>query len=323
MISKKEIFEQYQLVDVCIVSSTLLVFCAIHTPAKDYDLDVSQILYCDNGNWSKGPCFNIEAVSICNSQRSPSVVYVLGREGECFLVSTSGHEDISIISDNYPSGPYREVQVVGNYIFVLGEERSVFTRNLEDRTPNWKKIDIGLPSENEFIDKSDSFENEDTLIHELINNSEVMFSLAGNNINDVCMVGSSGEIWFWDGIKWNTGNSPTNLNLYSVVNVSDKYIACGQFGTLLIGHRNQWKIIDLDITESNFCSVASFSEKIFLADGFSLFVYNSDGFSKVDLLDNAEIPSHRVKSNNEVIVSVAAKEIFTSHNAIDWKSLLL
>jgi hypothetical protein len=320
MISKEEIFEEYMLVETTIVDKKRLVFCALHGPAKEEGVYISQIFYSDLSNWQEGLYHNMEVVSMAKSPSVGKGIYLLDREGVCLQISNEKKQVFDFKSSNEVVGPFRKIRNIGDELYVIGEERSVWVM----RDSMWHRQENGISQKESLPEPGSSDFDEDEYISNLIEHSEIMFSISGSGANDLCLVGTSGEIWTWNGKIWEKESSPTNQNLYDVYCLNEgHYIICGQNGTILIGGKGEWHVIESNNDHSDFCSITKFRDKFYLADGHNLFEYNGDELSPIDFGVGDQVPSHFVASSDQIIVTLAAKEAFFSRDGSYWESLLM
>ena len=320
MISKNEVFEEYLLIEAKIVDEAHLAFCAIHGPAKEDDVYISQIFYCDLVNWQAGVYHNMEVVSMTGSPFGKEEFYLLDREGEYLRVYKESKQVFDFKSFDDVVGPFRKIRKIGNELYVIGEDRSVWV--MKDSI--WRRQERGLPEGDSLPDVDDTGFDEDRYLEDLIEKSEVIFSISGSGPNDLCMVGTLGEIWTWDGGFWSKESTPTNQNLYDVYCISEgQYIICGQNGTILEGGNRRWRLIETDNESSDFCSITKYRDKWYLADGHDLFEFDGDTLSQVNFGVDENVPSHFVVSSDQIILSIAAKEAFFCRDGVAWKSLLM
>jgi hypothetical protein len=318
-ISSKDVFNNYLLVDACILYDMTIVVAALSHPAHRDGVFISQILFLTEEEWVKGPYFGWEVVSITTAPFDKDSVIILGRNGDCFIAKANLSTEISLPEHQPPNGPYRQVQHINESVYLVGEERSVW--RLDEKS--WILLSEGMPTPSEYDSAIDNG-SEDRFIDQLIEESEVMFGLAGYDSSNLCLVGTGGEIWAWNGARWSREDLGTNMNFYDVCRAENStYIACGQAGNIYQGGQHKWALITPNEVHNDFCSVAKFAKKIYLADGNGLFHINDNAIERVSFNLGIEVPSHLVISNDQLIVSLAAKELFLSADGITWKSAIL
>nr|WP_319392417.1 hypothetical protein [uncultured Desulfobacter sp.] len=258
----------------------------------------------------------MEVKSIAQSPSGKDEIYMLGREGECLCVSPNKKKLQMIEPDTPGVGPFRKIKNICGALYVLGEEKSVW----HCQKGQWTKLAKGIPSPD-----FDMFEDQDEYFDDLIEKSEVAFSLSGKSTNDLCMTCTTGQAWFWDGHAWAQDYSlPTNQNLYDICKLENgKYIICGGGGTLIEGERARWNIIETFDGESDLISVCQFKDSIYVSDGQGLSKLHHGKTVPVDFGLKADTPSHIVVANHDLVLSIAAKEVFFSKDGDTWFSLLM
>lgn len=313
-LTAQQVFDNYLLVDAYPLADGRIAVGALSHPAKRDGIFISQILYYDGHDWTKGKYFGWEVVSVAPSLRSPAGVYLLGREGDCVEIVGDSVTAIPEPQGQPPIGPFRRLCNTGTSLHLLGEDRAVWVLDGAD----WKPMVNGLPQ----TDPTEGDPDDEEFIDALLAETEVMFGLAGRSPAELCMVGTNGEVWLWDGKIWSRDELATNVNFYDVSTFDDSFLICGQQGALYQGHSGLWRDLCPDV-DNDFCSVDAFGGFIYVADGEGLYALDSGGLSRVDFGVQQAVPSHRVVAANGRIVSIAAKELFHSTDGVAWTSALL
>jgi hypothetical protein len=195
----------------------------------------------------------------------------------------------------------RKMRTVAGSVFGVGMARQVYRRIADGA---WTQYESGLPSITPLA-QAGGFN-----------------SIDGSAIDDLYAVGWSGEIWHHDGELWRQESNATNLPLFDVLAVSPSAVyACGQAGTILRGHTGQWTPVEFEGPRVTFRSMAWFHGRLYLADGHALYVLNDGKLLQVDFGVGAIVPSRHLHSNDGILLSVAGKEVFTTHNGTTWTAL--
>lgn len=318
--TKEIIFQNYILIECAILDYNKYAFCAELLENKKNGVSIAYIfLYADN-QWLLVCQLEMQPISITFSPFDKEEIFVLGREGECARINRQNIISINISNDQENIGPFRKISNVGESIYVLGEDCSLWIYKLDD----WVKIRDALDEQKIRLESlKDDFE-EDELFNDLIENTEVAFSFSGSSYNEIFQVGTSGKIWKFNGNKWDEEATPTNVTLRDICKTKNgEYIICGSHGTIIIGENQKWEIIDVGVVTNDYVSVCELLDKIFIADGFSLFKLENNKISQVDFGITKDIPAHFVTSRCGVVLSLAAKEVLISKDGDNWLSLLL
>jgi hypothetical protein len=262
----------------------------------------------------------MQPISVTFSPYDKEEIFVLGREGECARIKGRNITRVDLSSDREDIGPFRKIRNVGESIYVLGEDCSLWMF----KPDGWLKIRDELDEQHFQLESVTDEFDEDELFDKLIENTEVAFSFAGSSSNEIYQVGTSGKIWIFNGKKWSEEATPTNVTLSDICRTkSGSYIICGSNGTVIIGESQKWRIFEKGDVANNYFSVTEFLDKIFVADGYSLFKIENNRISRVDFGISSNIPAHFVTTRCEVVLSLAAKEVFISKDGNNWLSLLL
>lgn len=305
------VLNNFLLRDVAIIGENECAFCAAFQPSVEAGEPICMVLFWSDGVWSQGPIIKFDAISLCQYEQG---LVVIGRNGNAVKTDQNAVRALDLIGDSDYSGPFRQVINIKGTVVVLGEDRGVF--RLQGN--GWIKLKDGL-SDQEFSDARDSEE-----AYELIaKTTEIWFGLSGYSKDNLCAVGSSGEIWEWNGKIWRKSASPTNVTLKGITpQVSGKYLICGNRGTVLLGSHDNWEIVCSDEPRLNLASIAIFKGSSFLADGDNVFRIVGDRLELADFGTSLPVPATRIVSTDDACVAFAAKEAFITHDGLHWVSIL-
>ena len=228
-------------------------------------------------------------------------------DGEARWFYKLGHQEVP--------GPLRRVRRLGNCLFVVGESRGIW--RFDGR--NWQTLEHGLPDEVPL-----NLEGNDVdILDRAIDETELAFSIARGIGDELCIVGSGGEIWFWRDDRWEKDDTLTNVNLYDIIYGSDgNYTIVGQLGTMMVGNRGRWEARTTGIN-SDLLSVSEFCGKTYVATGNDILFWNGENLELVDMGRELTVPAHQVVSRRGVMLSVAAKEVMMTSDGATWWSLLV
>lgn len=305
------VLNNFLLRDVAILGENECVFCAAFQPSVEAGEPICMVLFWSNGMWSKGAIIKFDAISLCQYEQD---IVAIGRNGYATRIHQNEVRALALIGDSDYSGPFRQVTNIEGTVVVLGEDRGVF--RLQGNA--WLKMKDGL-SDQEFLDMRDAEE-----AYELIaKTTEIWFGLAGYSRNNLCAVGSSGEIWEWNGRSWRKSASPTNVTLKGITpQVSGKYLVCGNRGTVLLGSHDNWEIVCSDEPQVDLVSIAFFKGSSYLADGDNVYRIVEGRLELADFGTSVPVPATRIVSTEDACVAFAAKEAFITHDGLRWTSLL-
>jgi hypothetical protein len=317
---KNVIFQEYILIEGAILDNNTFAFCAELLENKQKGISIAYIFLYATNQWLLVSQVEMQPISVTFSPYDKEEIFVLGREGECARIKGRNITRVDLSSDREDIGPFRKIRNVGESIYVLGEDCSLWMF----KPDGWLKIRDELDEQHFQLESVTDEFDEDELFDKLIENTEVAFSFAGSSSNEIYQVGTSGKIWIFNGKKWSEEATPTNVTLSDICRTkSGSYIICGSNGTVIIGESQKWRIFEKGDVANNYFSVTEFLDKIFVADGYSLFKIENNRISRVDFGISSNIPAHFVTTRCEVVLSLAAKEVFISKDGNNWLSLLL
>jgi hypothetical protein len=101
--------------------------------------------------------------------------------------------------------------------------------------------------------------------------------ISGFNAQDIYAVGWRGEIWHFNGKKWNQIDSPTSSILSAVCCADDGFVyAVGHDGVMLKGRNDSWTIIETQ-RRDHLIDVEFYAGKIYVITNFDVFKLTKKG----------------------------------------------
>ena len=138
------------------------------------------------------------------------------------------------------------------------------------------------------------------------------FNAIAGTAQEVTAVGWKGEIWVRTDERWEAQDSGTNTHLNAVsVSPDGQVVAVGDDGTVVVGRRNQWSVLDIDV-EFNFQGVCHFGDQVFLCTDFDIYRLEKDRLVGETRFANGEEPRTclNLLSGRESVFSQGEKDIF-------------
>jgi hypothetical protein len=139
------------------------------------------------------------------------------------------------------------------------------------------------------------------------------FNAIAGTATEVTAVGWKGEIWVRSDNRWEAQDSGTNTHLNAVsVSPEGEVIAVGDDGTVVVGRRNQWSVLDINV-EFNFQGVCHFEGEVFLCSDFDIYRLEGNRLADETRFTNDEEPRTcmNLLPARQSVFSQGEKDIFT------------
>ena len=223
----------------------------------------------------------------------------MGRRGNVLSIDCDGKISYEDIKGRYKlpnqySG-LSEVKRVGNTFYAVGMRRQVYCKNVS--SGKWKPIDKGV------------------VVERAGEEIAGFLSLDGFDEKEIYSVGYRGDIWRFDGSKWNKIESPTNVLLETITCAFDGQVYIGgDDGTILIGRYETWKFLEQEITDDHIMSSVYFGDRAYFSTETGI-IFSFDGKNFEDVT-----PSDKLKwfgttgylaSNDKKLLSIGMSDILT------------
>lgn len=264
----------------------------------------TRIYTLDCGNWGGGDLdWTAISASVCYLPEERFIV--ISPTGKV-QVSGGGHIDNEApIEDGKYSpqsrGPLKEVRGIANgFAYAVGTCRQAYRR---DGPGKWTCIDQTAQTSVEDIT--------DTCFE----------SLDGFSNTDIYAVGWEGEIWHYNGAKWEMMDSPTNLALFKVRCGGDGFMyACGQVGTLLRGKGTNWELIDHDSTDENLRGLQWYNDILYVSTMENLYKLVEGELLKVEFKKDVPKTFNHLSARDGLLWSIGAKDVM-EYNGKVWRRI--
>ena len=254
-------------------------------------VDHTAILRWSNGTWGQYMIPGCVA-SHCVIPESDRTVLCLVIDGSVHRATPNGFSWEHI--DESEAGPnllrhMTDIRPIGQSVYAAGMARMVYKRS---GPGSWSRFDNGMRSP-----RSDP-------------HITGFLSIDGCDEGSIYAVGFKGEMWYYDGKKWNPIDSPTNVKLEQVRCISPEQVfACGARGIVLKGNRDRWSVVSHDATTKTLWGMEYFQESIYLADHSAIYTLKKDTLHQVDVGLNKEITTRNLHAKDGSLWSVGDKHI--------------
>lgn len=227
----------------------------------------------------------------------------LGAGGQVICIGSGDTHEEQLPDDETAipgRGEMRGVCAVEGVAYVCGMDRQVYRRYGEN---DWRATDMGAkPPEGD--ERVVGFE-----------------AIAGFREGEIYAAGWDGEIWSFDGTRWQQEDSPTNLVISALCCAEDGYVyACGQLGTLVRGRHGNWEAIVHDDTDEDFWDVAWFGGELYVSSATALYRLRDGHLIQVDFGEDQPTNCFHLSAADGVLWSIAAKDVF-SFDGNHWQRI--
>lgn len=259
----------------------IIAYPHIDDPYVQYSFSYG-ISACKDWGRADFPGYDIRAITYARIDDKPSW-WLVSKGGVVFDNSSRGRYPYEIPGVEL-YGNLNDIQNINNELYVCGGRRQVYKKTGNE----WVRFDKGIRGHR----------GEDCCTFE---------SIHGLSEDTLHAVGSKGEIWYHDGVKWSKANSPTNKWLNKVLMVAPGLCyVCGKDGTVLRGFRDSWEIVDSGI-DDHFWGMALFKGKVYLTTDNNLYVIDGNNPNPVDL--GRAIDAASLCANNEELYLIETYDV--------------
>nr|WP_319490552.1 hypothetical protein [uncultured Desulfobacter sp.] len=287
---------------------SLVILCKDSLQASKMDHYINIGWY--KGCWERWDPEDIRegtAVSACVCSDPIEQWLILDFWGKVICIGSGDvHEELIQTNDIFPKeiGPLTKIKTICNKAYAVGMNRQVYRRETSNQ---WRCIDDGARVVNSEFKEGNIVGFQD---------------IDGFTETELYAVGLGGEIWSFNGDIWENLFSPTNIPLTGICTDGDQTVyICGRLGTLIVGRKNNWEIIENNITEDDFWSIIYFKGHVY----FSTFwqVYRLDKSGVIEPIDfGLEFPSscYHLTQADGTLWSIGKKDII-SYNGVAWERI--
>lgn len=293
---QKNLFEGFSFITGAVRFKDLGYIVVSNDSLAKKEVAHSQLIVWSKGEWSDLGTKNWLTHAIAIAKKPLQQMIVVSEFGQ---VVATGSKDVheEEVRDGEIStegrGPLRRAANIGNSVYVCGMNRQVYKRVDANK---WVCIDKSMrPADKEGVV---GFE-----------------AIAGLSEDDIYAVGWEGEIWHYDGAKWQKEKSPTKLILTGVA-VADGGIvyACGQMGTIIKKENGEWKIVaKKENPQDDLWDIKWFRGKLYISSMSWLVVYNEqkDSLEPVDFGTLNPQTFYHLSVADGIFWSIGAKDILS------------
>lgn len=227
---------------------------------------------------------NWNATAMAVAKHPSERLVVIGDEGQVFTYAGGKSTQEQLVPT--PS-VIRSAAVVDGLVYAVGMKRQVFRRDGEGA---WTDISAPPPEPG----TNAGFE-----------------AIGGFSGSEVYAAGWSGEIWRWDGARWDLMGAVTNRILTALCTTETDVAICGQGGILLRGRGQQWARVDLGPFDEDLWDVAWYKGRLYCSSMTGLYVLTDAGLQPVMFGDDVPRTFNRMSQAEGVLWSIGAQDVFS------------
>ncbi len=231
----------------------------------------------------------------------PAELTFVTAEGEFRYRAPPGPIETGVIdaSANGPKGKgwIRGLKRVGERLYAVGMSRQAYVR--EGKV--WSRIDADI----------------------LCKAGEIagLNDVDGFSDTEVYAAGLNGEIWRFDGSRWHSVPSPTNVQLNGVRRCGDAIYIAGGSGVLLRGRHDAFAVVGTEASKANLYSVESLHDQIFVSSMSAIYVLKGARLEKVKTKLKGAFTTGSLHAADGIMVSVGGKHLLTTEDGVTWTQL--
>lgn len=230
--------------------------------------------------------------------------FAAGPDGRCAVADIQSHHFEQIGTPR--SGPLfhgaiRDIRWIDGALYAAGMSRQVYRRSSQG---TWDHIDQGI------------------LLPPDTGTTRGFNSIAGARADDIVCVGFAGEIYVFDGNRWNAEDSGTNVILNRVKSFPHGTIACGQMGVVLVRRQGHWSHLLHEGTKEQIWDIEWFADRLYFATETTLYTLEAGGVAKeVEIDPERELSFGFLHANDGVMISSGTKDVFWTSDGKTWHEL--
>jgi hypothetical protein len=311
-----EVFSGYEIVDVAIQDCNILQFCTRkripHEEAShlfDHDIPTRLIaLFTDRAAGENcgykdlvGMAFPKAGVSRKPFGFPGGLIASFNEDGAVWPRGSGLSGPLECITNGQRPGPgTRRLKCINGYTYSVGVFRKIYKRvNVGD----WIPVNEGFPE----VEAATEFGFND---------------MDAFSESDMYAVGGNGDVWHFNGTRWQQMGFPSNVQLATVTCAGDGnvYIS-GEGGSLWVGGKSTWKPVYTGSSSIMWNDILWFQDKLWLASDYQLRQLNGKGLTEV-MHEGKPIPMNGHMDVYGGLLAIASPECVRSFDGTSWRKLV-
>jgi hypothetical protein len=254
------------------------------------------ILTWDSGAWGATDPFSWAPTSSCFSVEPKRNFVVIGGDDNFAICGGGDFITGNILAQLKPSkdGLVRSVKDINGWAYAVGYGGLVVKRN---GLAEWTRVDAGM------------------------GNGARLEAIHGFSEQEMYAVGVDGAIWMFERDSWRSIPSPTNVILSCVCCAGDGAVyAGGQDGLLLRGVKDQWVVMEQDVTRAHIWDLEWFRGRLYASTYSAIYELTANGLAPVDLKSKQPNTTYHLSSCDDALWSVGELDI-VSFDGKKWSPI--
>ncbi|QIL82704.1 hypothetical protein G7047_24280 [Diaphorobacter sp. HDW4A] len=246
--------------------------------------------------------FSKPMLGVCTKPLRQGMVVSQNHDGQVNLMGGGVHSSEEFI-DRGGIPATRRVKCINEFAYSIGDFHNIYKR---DGVGLWVKLQ-GFPMLEASI--SQGFKDMDAF-------SE----------SDMYAVGGDGDVWRFDGTRWQQQGFPSNLQLATVTCAGDGYVyISGEGGSLWRGRESNWELIYKGSASIMWNDVLWFENRLWLASDYQLRVWNGKEMISPtldEMPDGKKVPVYGHMDARDGLLVVASPSVVMSYDGREWRTLV-
>jgi hypothetical protein len=309
-----EVFENFEMVDIAIQEPNILYLCARKRMSHEeasllFDSDIPTRIIALYTNRPAGDnCgfqelinmgYPVVGVSRKPFSRPSGMVASLNADGDVWPRGGGHNGPLEYIARGQRPGTQR-LKCINGYTYSIGIARKIY-----------KRVEVG-----QWIPFGEGFPDATNLDDIGFNDMDAFSE------SDMYAVGGNGDVWHFNGTRWQQMGFPSNVQLATVTCAGDGnvYIS-GEGGSIWVGGKSTWKLLYTGHSSILWNDALWFQDKLWLASDYQLRQLKGKGLTQV-MHEGKPVPMNGHMDTYGGLLAIASAEYVWSFDGESWRKLV-